>query len=153
MTRRRRFLTAVASGTIPGLAGCNSGTFGPSERQLDARRTELQDRNDAVVGMVTPDNAFEPATVTIGVGERVGWINDSEWGHTVTAYEDGIPDEAAFFTTGEYDTERAARDAWPDGDLEVGETYEHTFEVAGEYDYFCVPHEDEMVGTVIVKDE
>ena len=153
MTRRRRFLTAVASGTILGLAGCNSGTFGPSERQLDARRTDLQERNDAVVGMVTPDNTFELETVTIDVGERVGWINDSEWGHTVTAYEDGIPDEAAFFTTGEYDTEQAARDAWPDGDLEVGETYEHTFEVGGEYDYFCVPHEDEMVGTVIVKDE
>lgn len=153
MTRRRRFLTAVASGTVLGLAGCNSGTFGPSERQLDARRTDLQERNDAVVGMVTPDNTFEPATVTVGVGKRVGWINDSEWGHTVTAYEDGISDEAAFFTTGEYDTERAARDAWPDGELEAGETYEHTFEVAAEYDYFCVPYEDEMVGTVIVKDE
>jgi plastocyanin len=102
--------------------------------------------------MVTPDNAFTPATVNIGVGDRVGWINDSEWGHTVTAYEDDIPAEAAFFTTGRYDTEQAARDEWPDGNLEVGETYEHTFEVAGEYDYFCVPHEDEMVGTVIVED-
>ena len=150
--RRRRFLTAVASGTV-GVAGCNSGTLGPSERQLDARRTELRERNGAVVGTATPDNAFAPATVTVDVGERVGWINDSEWSHTVTAYEDRIPDDAAFFSTGEYDTERAARDAWPDGDLEVGETYEHTFEVAGEFDYFCVPHEDEMVGTVIVEDE
>ncbi|MFY4814542.1 cupredoxin domain-containing protein [Haloarcula sp. AONF1] len=150
--RRRCFLTAAASGTVLGLAGCSSGTLGPSERQLEARRTDLQERNDAVVGMVTPDNAFAPATVTIRVGERVGWINDSEWGHTVTAYEDGIPDEAAFFTTGGYNTEQAARDAWPDGDLESGETYEHTFAVAGEYDYFCVPHEDEMVGTVIVKE-
>jgi plastocyanin len=102
--------------------------------------------------MTTPDNAFAPATVTIGVGERVGWINDSEWGHTVTAYEDCIPDEAAFFSTGGYETEQSARDSWPDGDLEVGETYEHTFEIAGEFDYFCVPHEDdEMVGTVIVE--
>ena len=150
--RRRCFLTAVASGTV-GVAGCNSGTLGPSERQLDARRTELRERNGAVVGMATPDNAFAPATVTVDVGERVGWINDSGWSHTVTAYEDRIPDDAAFFSTGEYDTERAARDAWPDGDLEVGETYEHTFEVAGEFDYFCVPHEDEMVGTVIVEDE
>ena len=152
MMQRRRFLAAVASGGVIGLAGCNSGTFGPGERQIDNRRTELQERNDAVVGMETPGNAFVPPTVTISVGKRVGWINDSEWSHTVTAYEDGIPDEAVFFTTGEYDTEQAARDAWPDGGLEVGETYEHTFEVAGEYDYFCVPH-DEMVGTVIVEDE
>lgn len=151
--RRRYLLTAVTSGTVLGLAGCNSSSLGPSKRQLNARRTELQERNDAVVGMVTPDNAFTPATVTIHVGDSVGWLNNSEWGHTVTAYEDGIPEEAAFFSTGGYDTEQAARNAWPDGDIEVGESYEHTFEVAGEYEYFCVPHEEEMVGTVIVESE
>ncbi|QLG64062.1 plastocyanin/azurin family copper-binding protein [Halorarum salinum] len=32
-----------------------------------------------------------------------------------------------------------------------GETYEHTFEVEGEYGYFCIPHEGAgMVGTVTV---
>lgn len=72
----------------------------------------------------------------------------------MTAYEDDIPARAAFFTTGGYDTEQAARDAWPDGDRSVGETYTHTYQVAGKYRYFCVPHEgDEMIGTVSVKSE
>jgi len=56
--RRRCLLTAVASGAVLGLAGCNSSSLGSSERQIDARQTELQERNDAMVGMVTPDNAF-----------------------------------------------------------------------------------------------
>ncbi|MFB6223925.1 MAG: copper-binding protein [Haloarcula sp.] len=80
--------------------------------------------------MTTPDNGFVPETVTINAGDTAGWLNDSEWDHTVTAYEDDIPSNVAFFTTGGSDTKQAARDAWPDRDRSVGETYTHTFPVA-----------------------
>ncbi len=142
-------MTAVATGTTS-LAGCNSGTFGPSARRLTERRTELAGRHDAVVGMRTPENAFVPETVTVGVGDSVVWLNDSEWGHTVTAFEDRIPADADFFTSGGYDSERQARESWPDGDLAVGDTFEKTFETAGTFHYFCVPH-DGMTGTVVVE--
>jgi plastocyanin len=72
----------------------------------------------------------------------------------VTAYESGIPDEAAYFASGGYDSEEAAREAWTnlEGAITSGDTYEHTFEVPGTYHYFCIPHErGGMVGTVTVK--
>lgn len=68
MMDRRRFLTTVAGGTVVGLAGCNSGLLGPSERQLDARRAALQERYAAVVSMTTPENSFVPETVTPSAG-------------------------------------------------------------------------------------
>lgn len=150
--RRRRYLAGIATGVPVGLAGCNSGTFGPSDRELTERRAELADRHDVVVSMETPDNVFVPETVTVPVGGSVAWLNDSGWSHTVTAVEDEIPADADYFTTGGFDTERAARDAWPDGDLAVGESFAHTFSVAGEFPYVCIPH-DGMTGTVVVEAE
>jgi len=53
-------------------------------------------------------------------------------------------------TVGMRDTEQAAVDAYPaGGNLEAGETYEHTFETTGTHDYYCIPHEmNGMVGTI-----
>ena len=57
--------------------------------------------------------------------------------------------------SGDFASESAARDAWVDGfggRIGQDETYGHTFEVAGDYPYFCIPHERaEMVGTVVVE--
>lgn len=110
--------------------------------------------DDYDVGM-TP-TAFEPMEITVEPGDTVVWKNTSSRGHTVTAYGNVIPDEAAFFATGGFDTEADARDAWntggEDGIMPIGGTYSHTFEVPGRHEYFCIPHEREsMVGTVIVE--
>jgi plastocyanin len=44
-------------------------------------------------------------------------------------------------------------DESPEGSLVPrGKTYEHTFDVAGQYDYVCIPHESlDMTGTIQVK--
>ena len=67
-----------------------------------------------------------------------------------------IPEGAEFFASGGFETEAAAREAWQDrlgGGIEAGERYTHTFEVAGEYEYLCIPHETGgMVGTVVVEE-
>jgi plastocyanin len=99
---------------------------------------------------------FLPGTVDIEAGETVVWANTGTRNHTVTAYESGIPGEAAYFASGGYDSESAARDAWLNepygGAIRANETYRHTFEVPGEYQYFCVPHEPSgMAGKVIVR--
>jgi len=58
----------------------------------------------------------------------------------VTAYEDEIPDGAAYFASGGFDAEQAANEAYPDeGSIPEGETYEHTFETTGTYEYYCIP--------------
>lgn len=135
---RRRFLAAVGTTATTGLAGC-LGLF-------------TSDAYD--IGMTAV--AFRPATVTVPVGSTVVWKNTSSRSHTVTAYEGSLPDGAAFFATGGYDGETAAREAWNsegEGIITTNETFEHTFETPGDYRYVCLPHETSaMVGTIKVRD-
>jgi plastocyanin len=73
--------------------------------------------------------AFNPAEVTIAAGDTVTWTNNDSVGHDVTgdAFESG---EA--------------------GGLGQGDTFEHTFEEAGTFDYVCTVHPG-MEGTVTVE--
>jgi len=136
---RRAYLAGMGSVAALGMAGC----LGFLEEDYD-------------VGMSPTD--FEPRDLTVEVGTTVVWKNTSSRGHTVTAYENAIPDEASFFATGGFDSEEAARDAWNtgrdnDGIIGPSETYEHTFEVPGRFDYFCIPHESEsMAGAIVVEE-
>ncbi|MFB6194901.1 MAG: plastocyanin/azurin family copper-binding protein [Haloplanus sp.] len=136
---RRRLLATLGAGFAAGGAGC------------------------AAVGMsggVTGDvgmtaTTFEPATLTVAVGDEVVWYNNSARAHSVTAYEDGIPEAADYFATGGFDTESAAREAWDGmhGALTNGQKYSHRFEVPGRYNYFCIPHERAgMVGQIVVEE-
>jgi plastocyanin len=136
--QRRRFL-AGAGATVAALSGCAA-----------AGSTAGDDNYD--VGMTAV--AFRPPELTVTAGETVVWKNTSSRAHSVTAYETGIPEEAEYFASGGYESEEAAREAWTDleGAITSGESYEHTFEVPGTYQYFCIPHErGGMVGTVTVE--
>jgi len=134
---RRSYLAGVAAATA-GLAGC-SGILA----------------DDYDVGMSA--NAFEPAELTVSVGDEVVWRNTGTRGHTVTAYDGGIPEEAAYFATGGFESETAAREDWfggpQDGRIVTGETFSHVFEVPGSYGYVCLPHErNNMAGVVTVEE-
>lgn len=72
-------------------------------------------------------NSFSPNPVEVKVGETVRWVNDDSQGHTVTS-KDGTFDS---------------------GIMGKGQSFSHTFDSAGEYQYFCEPHPT-MVGTVVV---
>jgi len=137
---RRSFLAAAATGVGAGFAGC-AGVFGSNAPEYD-------------VGMRA--SAFVPAELEVGVGDAVVWYNNNDRLHTVTAYENAIPEEADFFASGGFDSEAAAREGYQSdfsGAVDPGETYERTFEVPGTYGYFCVPHEaGGMVGTVTVRE-
>lgn len=95
------------------------------------------DGGDAVV-TVGPGGAleFDPEELTVAVGDTVTW----EWGsggHNVNPQSQ--PADANW--QGEQDL------------LERGAVHEHTFEVAGTYEYQCDPHAASgMVGTVIVEE-
>ncbi|MFB6301683.1 MAG: plastocyanin/azurin family copper-binding protein [Haloferacaceae archaeon] len=96
--------------------------------------------------------AFVPETVTVTSGATVRWENESEVSHTVTAYGERIPDDAEYFASGGFDSERAARNHVTGGLVGPGGSYEHTFMQSGTYEYFCTPHEGSgMVGSVRVK--
>jgi plastocyanin len=104
---------------------------------------------------MTDQLVFDPDELTIAPGDTVVWENVGTIGHSVTAYEEEIPEDAEFFASGGLESEQAARDSYPsEGDVPGGESYQHSFEVEGEYGYFCIPHEAVgMVGTLTVTTE
>ena len=77
-----------------------------------------------VPGCDERNQCYIPADVTINVGETVTWSNDDTAAHTVTS---GMPADG------------------PDGNFDsslfmAGDTFSHTFEEAGEFDYYCMVH-------------
>lgn len=140
-TTRRRVLATSATALAVGLAGCGGGDDGGAD--------------GATVDM-TDELVFDPGSVTVSVDDTVTWENTGTVGHTVTAYEDLVPSGAAYFASGGFDSESAARDGYTGGEeasgtIPEGESFSHTFETAGTHEYFCIPHESsDMVGTVEV---
>jgi len=72
---------------------------------------------------------FNPQTLTINVGDKVIWRNGDTAQHTVTSD-----------TGSELDSPL----------MQIGSTYEHTFNQKGEFDYHCTPHPS-MKGKIIVE--
>jgi plastocyanin len=73
------------------------------------------------------NNAFDPETLNISKGTTVKWINKDDADHTVTS-SDGF-----------FDSKTVAG----------GDTFQHTFDSTGIYDYVCTIHSG-MSGTVNV---
>ncbi|RYJ08589.1 plastocyanin [Halogeometricum borinquense] len=133
------------AGTVVGAAALSAATGTAAAQEGQQHTVEMTD------GLV-----FEPDAITIAPGDTVVWENVGSIGHSVTAYEDDIPEGADYFASGGFDSEDAARSAYSAGDPESGdiaggESYEHTFETEGTFEYFCIPHETVgMVGSVTV---
>jgi len=148
--RRREFLLTAggAAGTTVGAATAGSAAAAEEESGGEGT-THTVDMNDQLV--------FDPDSITIAPGDTIEWVNSGSVGHSVTAYEDGIPGEAAYFASGGFDSEDAAREDWQgpqEGNVPGGESYSHTFEVEGTYEYFCIPHEGAgMVGEIQVSSD
>jgi plastocyanin len=138
---RRNVLRAsggVAAAVL--LAGCSADSDDGTE-----------DGGDDSTVTVGPDGslAFEPNEITISTGETVTWEFDSA-SHNVVGWPDmhetvSIPEGAEGFGT----MEQGGNIVETVGE---GETFEHTFETAGEYTYVCGPHATNMVGTVVVEE-
>ncbi|MEF8826344.1 MAG: plastocyanin/azurin family copper-binding protein [Halapricum sp.] len=132
---RRGMLAAVATVLAGFLAGCSSD---PSFSDAD------------VIAGPGGDPVFDPAELTVSVGTTVTWGFASA-GHNVSCRPDNnervaLPDEADPFAS--YGAEES-----PEGSVVPrNETYEHTFDVEGEYVYVCIPHVSQgMVGTIHVE--
>ena len=101
---------------------------------------------------MTDELVFEPEKATLSAGDTVRWRNAGEVEHTVTAYENKLPKEGEYFASGGFKSEEAAQKNLNAGLVAPGEEFEHTFEVSGVYEYYCIPHESAgMVGTVRVR--
>lgn len=164
--RRRTFLAATGStaSTIT-IAGCTEGSEGGDGTDgsdggggagdggtADPTGTPTAEPDGEAdglnVAMVTDGNEyyFEPIGLHVELGETVTFVNESG-SHSSTAYHERVD---AAGTTRIPD----GAEPWDSGTLSgESETFEHTFDTAGSYDYFCVPHRSmEMVGRIVVGD-
>jgi plastocyanin len=92
----------------------------------------LTGEGDVVEVTLTQNLTFSPDEITISPGTRVRWVNGASIFHTIT------PD-------GHSEWNRATVS-------QAGETFEHTFENAGVFPYFCEPHLSAgMTGTITVQ--
>ena len=99
--------------------------------------------------MVGPNGnlIFDPATVTIKVGDTVRWM----WATSFHSVVSGVVTNGVNMPDGQFcspsDTDCANTTL-----STQGATYDHTFTAAGTYPYFCSPHGVlGMTGTVIVQ--
>ncbi len=91
-------------------------------------------------------DAFEPAEITIRVGDTVRWRNDSEFDHTVTADPGQAQDEDSVMLP-------EGAEPFGSGTVAPGEAFEYTFEAPGRYRYFCIPHEAAgMIAEIVVEE-
>lgn len=127
---RRTFLKTLTAIGVVGSAASLVGCGGASRRVVE----------------MTDEMAFEPAKLTVIVGETVTWSNTSRaMVHTVTA------DAALVRDPGNVKLPQGAA-PWDSGSIVPGRSWSHTFEIPGEYRYCCVPHEVVgMVGTITVE--
>merc|ERR1712216_389522 len=84
---------------------------------------------------------FDPAEVTVSVGDTVTWVNNKGYPHNVIFDEEVVPSGV--------DAEKLST---PDQLGEEGQKHTAKFEKAGTYEYYCEPHRGAgMAGSVIVK--
>ena len=132
----RPILLLVAAAIVV-TGGLFLGLRGARTSGGDADAASAAGGTEAAVVRMTDQLTFAPAAVRIEVGQAVRWTNPSKVVHTATSRS--VPEGAASFDS---------------GDVAPGGSYSHTFEVAGTYSYYCIPHEGAgMVGTVIVGGE
>ena len=72
-------------------------------------------------------NCFLPSTVTIDLGGTVTWENPENAAHTATSFK-------SVQFAGVIGLE------WDSGLMLKGQSFSHTFDTKGTYDYFCMVH-------------
>jgi plastocyanin len=119
-------LVACAPKTSPTPAGTlppiSSSSGSGSEMSVPATQS-----SSGTIEIAIQNFAYSPATITITTGSTVEWTNKDSASHTVTAV-DG---------------------SWGSDNLAQDDTYSHTFDQAGTYEYKCSFHAS-MKGTIVV---
>ena len=168
MALRRAGMISASVALAPVLHACGDeeteATFAtPDEETVTAPRTTLEPLATPATPGATPGATpagptthlvkmnnqlnFVPAELTLRVGDTVVWRTVGSIPHTSTCDEDEAnqPEEHVARPEG--------AEPWNSGLVGQGEEFERTFDVAGEYTYFCIPHEGSgMIGYLTVKE-
>jgi plastocyanin len=120
-----------------GAAGCGDddedegGGGGGAQTQEQPTDTGAKPKSQTVA---MKNTQFDPKAISVSKGATVKWANEDSVGHDVTK----VGGAGADFKSGEA------------GGLGQGDTFEQTFDTAGEVKYECTVHPG-MEGTVTVK--
>ncbi len=137
--------TNATSGSTNATSGSTNATSGSTNATSGSTNTSDQASGNVQVSIVPgastlTDTSYSPNPIEVTVGQTVVWTNDDSAFHTVTSGSAGAPDVGKAFDSGL---------AGPTALTSKGKTFEHKFDTAGEYPYFCTLH-PAMVGTVMV---
>ena len=92
----------------------------------------------------TPPWCFSPNPIQITARSTVTWTNAGQVVHTVT-------DDPAKAINKPDAVLPSGAQPWDSGNVAGGATYSRTFDIPGQYTYFCIPHEAlGMVGHLTV---
>ncbi len=135
ITERRRLGRALglaaAGAVVLALSACGGDDDSPSAATGDTSAAATTDTGGAPApdgtDVTIADFAFSPDTLDVAVGTTVVWTNDDPTTHTVTADDDSFGSDG----------------------LGQGDSFEHTFDTAGEHTYHCNIHPS-MQATIVV---
>ncbi len=140
-----RYSQMLQAGEEEAASEGDADTAGTTGGSAPAERAQA-DAGPAATIEMTNALTFEPATITIKVGDTVRWTNPSDIRHTVTADESRANDPAHVVLPD-------GAEPFHSGEIGPGGSWNHTFTVAGRYQYFCVPHEGgDMIAEIIVEE-
>ena len=112
----------AGTSTLPTLAPIPSDV--PLEMQARIREQKPLEKFDVSIS----NQGFEPVSLTIRVGDRVRWINNSQENHQPTDNQD----------------------LWQAKELKPGDTFTQVFDRSDTYQYYCSLH-PELKGTIVVE--
>jgi plastocyanin len=130
---RRPIIPALAFAATLALAACGGGSSStpsvaaPSAAQSGGSSGAASGGAGGAQSVEIKNFAFNPATLSVKVGDKVTWTNADSAAHTVT------------FDDGSADSKNLAQNA----------TFDHTFSTAGTFAYHCTIHSN-MKGTITV---
>ena len=110
----------------------------PAMKELPPNTVDIP-AGTAVPGCEVDDWCYMSSTFTVSVGTTLTWINSDTLPHTVTS---GSADADAVGVD--------VQNGFDSGFMSGADEYEHTFDVAGFYDYYCQLH-PWMQGSVTVE--
>ena len=90
------------------------------------------------IGCVETNSCFIPSAVSINLGGTVTWENPDNAAHSTTSFKGSISGVVGL--------------EWDSGFMTKGQSFSHTFDTEGTYDYFCIVH-PWMQGIVVVQGE
>jgi plastocyanin len=151
----RKFFAALALATLACAGGEQAGEMETQAADMQPCEPQPCAASEPMGGtgtvhqvemLLTADGqyVYQPATLTIKVGDTVRWLNVSGFPHNVAFYENQIPGGAKDYLTGIYQSKQGNIGAIS-GRLmtQPNDSFEITFAGAptGAYSYYCTPHE------------